>query len=121
MDSLEVGKSVGGRNLAEDEILLTGRSSYTNRGEVGRVGPGSEAAVRGVMRHLDLEGRPAEADQEPVRAKSGSRGPRIRGVSRVLKGSEVEGSLVGVGRSDEGKGGVLTDLLLRYFLLVYLI
>ena len=73
------------------------------------------------MRHLDLECRSTKADQKAVRAKSGARGPRVRGVGRVLEGSEVEGSLIGVRRSDEGKGGILTSLLLRYFLLVYLI
>ena len=112
MDCLEVGESVGGRVLAEDEILLTGSSSNPNRGEVGRVGPGSEAGVRGVVRHLDLECRSTKANQETVGAKPGARGPGVGGVCRVLEGSEVEGSLVGVRSSDEGKGGILTDLLL---------
>ena len=70
MDSLEVAESVCGGNLAKDEILLAGRASSAHRGEIGRVGSGGEAAVRGVMRDLDLEGRPAKADQEPVGAKS---------------------------------------------------
>ena len=121
MDSLEVAESVCGGNLAKDEILLAGRSSSAHRGEIGRVSPGSEAGVRRVMRHLDLEGWPTKADQEAVRAKSGARGPRVRGVGRVLEGSEVKGSLIGVRSSDGGKGRILTNLLLRYFLLVYLI
>ena len=70
MESLQVGESVSGRVLAEDEILFTGSSSNAHRGEIGRVGPGSEAGVRRVMRHLDLECWSTKADQKAVRAKS---------------------------------------------------